>query len=191
MADARLLSEVDSALLKRIIQKEVRRELASRGLTRDDDEGDSQDIYIAKVPSASDSIPARSGTTAGSLDCDIYKIDITDASIDAVTDIQRKVYNPYGCKLYKAAHPYFEIRRTKHGLWVCDKPRMFHKGKVTVVGDPYTVELWFNGVASTLTESVYLNWLSDEAITVGKEVTIKFYEDENKWTFDDAECETT
>src|SRR5690348_5654819 len=116
MPDGRILSEPDSIVLKRLVQKEIRRELASRGLTRDDpDSTQDQDIYIAKVPDASNFIPARAGTTAGFLECDIIKIDQEDASLDAVTDIKRKVYNPYLYKLYRAAQPYFEIKRTKHG----------------------------------------------------------------------------
>lgn len=195
MADGKILSEPDSAVLKRLVQKEVRRELASRGLTRDDPEStQDQDIYIAKVPDASNFIPARAGATAGFLECDIIKIDQEDASLDALTGIKRKVYNPYLIKLYKAAQPYFAISRTKHGAWICEKPRMWHKAVVSGadidINSSGTVALSFNGATSALTETAWLNWMhGDQKVSDGLEVVIYFFEDENKWIILNAECE--
>jgi hypothetical protein len=192
MADVRLVSEPDHELLRKVIQKEIRRELAGESEKLDDPDK-TQDIYIAKVPDDQDFIPARSGTTCGSLDCDIYKIDVADGSLDIITDVERKIYNIYLCKLYRLAQPYFNVVRTKHGLWICEKPRMFHKAKPTadiLINASGPANLMFAALETELEETVWLNWMhGGQQVSIGIEIEIEFFEDENKWIITNAGCE--
>jgi hypothetical protein len=186
-------TENDVAAMKRVVMRDRRRPTESGSYPREDIDF-AQDIYIAKIPDDQDFIPARGGSTCGSLDCDIYRIDLSDGSLDAVTDVERKVYNIYMCRLYRMAQPYFKVVRTKQGAWLCEKPRMWHKVKVDgadiTAGSSGNCKLVFNGAATALTITAHLNWMhGGEQISDGKEAMVHFSEDENKWWLSNAECE--
>jgi len=167
-----------------------------RGETIDPIPG-APDNYIVKIPDASTSIPARSGTTLGSLaDCEVYKLD-TDGELTIASGVKIKVWNPYLCKLYRQAQPFFQASRNKYGLWICEKPRLWHKAKVSgadiAINSSGTCNLWFNGAVSTGPETVtaYLNWMhGSQLVSDAKEIMVHFAEDENKWWISNAECET-
>jgi hypothetical protein len=148
--------------------------------------------YLCKFPDDQTSIPARVGTTLGSLDeCITQKLTTAGVMSDGP---KIKVWNPYLCKMYKAAHPYFEAHQNKWGLWTCEKPRMYHKAVVSgadiEINNSGTVALSFNGSTTALTETAHLNWMhGDQKVSDGIQVEIHFYEDENKWIIMNAGCE--
>lgn len=53
-----------------------------------------------------------------------------------------------------------------------------------------TVTIWKNGFATSMTETAHLDfWHKDEKISDGKEVGIRWYDDEGLYRIENAECE--
>jgi hypothetical protein len=83
--------------------------------------------------------------------------------------------------------------RERTGLWVCNRPPDIFKAKtVTQIKAKKSgqVTVWLSGVTTGLNEEAWLNWMhSNKDISAGKEVLIRFFEDEDKWVIIGAECE--
>lgn len=143
--------------------------------------------YICRMPDSATSIPERNGTTLGSLaGCFTQKVSISGELTDA---IEVKVWNPYLYKMYKAAHPYFQVHQNKWGLLICEKPRAYHKGVVANADiEPNSfgaVDLNFGGQITA-----HLNWMTgNQKVSVGRQVEVEFFEEENHWVIVNADCE--
>lgn len=171
--------------------------LNRRDLGGDQDSEYRPDVYLAKVPD--NGIPERNKDTGDitPVDCDIWKVAIKDGEEEIAelkdADFKKKVYNPFPVKWFGQGNPLIEIRRNKFGLWICEKPPMILKAvplEEAAVGADCQVNPNINN--QTLPEVLIarLNWMSsDQPISAGKETIIKFFEDENRWVFINAECE--
>lgn len=118
MAKGYVLSESDLAVLKRMVEW-YRRTSGVEG-SRDEDLPPSQapESYVAKTPT--DGIPARSGTTPGSVRCDLYRLTRTDTGTAGdyeLTDMHatRLVLN---LRAAVVEDEYVPITRLKGGQWV-------------------------------------------------------------------------
>ena len=116
------------------------------------------------------------------------------------------IYNPYPWTAYGESLPLtvgdtsvypslFTLAvRDRSGFFVCARPPDIIKCKpVTDIfpGGSGPVRVFLRGLDSGVTETAYLNWAhGSQKTSGGKECTIKFFEDERKWVFLTAECET-
>lgn len=195
------LQPSDKALLDAVIERERSRVETKRTFDQENPFLDSPDVYMVKVPSGG--IPARSGTTMGRAECEIFKIVPADEldphgstpTLTAVTNpdasaVKVFVYNLYPVKWYAPETTYIRASRDKFGFWLCEKPPYRHK--VTPDND---IDPDDSGVCTMFlvggTITVHLNWMhGGEKISAGKEAIAEYREDEQKWIFVEAECET-
>jgi hypothetical protein len=84
----------------------------------------SPEVYVAKIPTGG--IPARTGTTPGQADCEIFKIDttgtptLTAVELPSTDPFERSVYNVYDAEI-PASQGYALINRDKYGKWVASR----------------------------------------------------------------------
>lgn len=121
------------------------------------------------------------------------------------------VHNPYAWKHYGSIIPmtpdtrkmkdgkkptFFTVAyRERTGLWVCGRPPDILKCVTTeqvAIDQSGTVKIWMGGAETTETETAWLNWMhGGQKISANIKALIRFFEDENKWVFIGADCETT
>jgi hypothetical protein len=198
------LSERDKALLKEIIRSEQNTFQSDPRDFKEDPPNKSPDVYFVTVPIGG--IPARSGVTLGTADCDVYKI-VRDGSSRKFEQVKNadgsnkkiKVYNPYKVKWYYSGSTnkrYVRLEREKYsGGWVCERPSYFLKAKTVeniAINTSELVNVWINGALSSPLEQVtaHLNWMhGGQLVSGGLEVMLQYFEDEDKWVIINAECE--
>lgn len=82
----------------------------------------SPECYVALTPSGG--IPARSGTTPGTANCNIYQLKLNQSTnqveLVAIPQFVQKVYNVSGRAA--PANIYFVLRREKYGVFVYECP---------------------------------------------------------------------
>lgn len=88
----------------------------------------SPDVYIAKVPDTG--IDALSGTTPGSEECDLYRIQDGELSSIGIT---RKIYNLTTDRIETS---YVPVMRTKSGAWIANVSSIGLVGGCLAEGHP-------------------------------------------------------
>jgi len=113
------LTDEDHRLLKDMIndRKGGRVNSPSRSsqlFSEQDANHQAPEVYIAKTPV--DGIPARSTTTPGSAECNIYRI--VDDNLEEVSSFTHVVYNLKESDI--AGDEYISVKRDKYGTWLAD-----------------------------------------------------------------------
>lgn len=113
MADGYMLSPADYALFKEMARY-FRTVVRSRQHDPSNGRNDTEDseVYVAKTSGSG--IPARSGTTAGKLACDIYRI-VSDVLEVYPASLQKDVYN---LTLAPITALYVPVAKAKNGTWI-------------------------------------------------------------------------
>lgn len=188
-------SEADLTKLRRLVANSERLLLGVDARAQEQPLPAGASIYLARLASG-DTMPARSGTTAGSQDCELYKIAASSGAITAHTvnsvAVTREVFNPYGWALYDDT-VYFPIIRTTWGRWVMSAPpprELKVKPDSSIAASASgTCSIWLNGSDSGHNITCYFNWMKGSAtLASGVEAVARFYEDEMKWTINNADC---
>lgn len=205
------LTEMDRRYVNFLIQY-VQRVYGSReGFTHETPANYAPEVLIVQFPTAG--IPERVGNTPGRAECDVYTIiptdplnpDTSDPTLTQVllppSDDPYKiwVYNIYPVKVYGAASltRYMTVRREQiTGRWLCEKPsyRLKVKPTANVIannGSPVDAAVWIHGADSGDTVETYNNWAhGGQRISMDKEAWVEFRDDEAKFVYTGAECET-
>lgn len=107
-----VLTEKDRDLLRRVIDREQRRNSNphARPRTNADTDFMAPEVYLAKAPTGG--IPARLGNAPGSVECDIYKI-VEGALV--TTEFSKTVYN-LGEEIEEET--WVVVVRDKYGSWI-------------------------------------------------------------------------
>ena len=80
---------------------------------RENTDHQAPEVYIAKVPTAG--IPARSGTTLGSAECEIYRV--VSGAVESVPSFTMVVFNLSASAI---SDGYVGVKRDKYGTWLAD-----------------------------------------------------------------------
>ncbi len=202
MAKAKYLSDRDEERLSTQFARLSKTDISGRTYQEDDQIRYTPDVLFIKLPD--DGIDARAGAVLGSAeDCQVCKINDDTGEFEDVDEYTIKVFNPYPVKWYGVTPDdpetgpfiYVKVTREKFGSWICEKPTYEIKVKPNAdinAGSSGVCSIFIDGgeLASGEDITVHLNWMAGgEKISAGKEAIARYFEDEQKWVFVNAECE--